>query len=603
LQLYFHNNPLNTMKKLYIISISTILSLLLNACQSTDQPNNKKGINEKEERTNEQQENKAKKAETFTVGKTTTQRTKKKTNQPRKIGIIEPFQKATIKSEVAGKIKRFNATEGEEVNTENPIVILGPSLNADIKDINFKNALTSLENAKKQLAEKHKANQKTLENTKLTIDKAAIQLDTANKTRTNLDHSTELNLIHLEEQNQNSYYQTIEHIRDVTDLGRSALNANPNSYNYNEIENQIRYLEEGLSYNHFTTNPNELNNLIHASESLLSNLKTFTSNTYTDNNYRFHDSAYHNDFNDNETQTTNNNSTTNSYETTPQTSPNTAIQTRIKQLQPITTQYKSSLLKSQQGIEKNDNSYVTKSITANSQLALAEIQLENARQLFELRKIQQQLEEQQLEDKIEQLEGQVDLANRNRKTHEIKAPFSGTLIKKLVKEGEQINPGQAIAEIGTTDKLKVILKVTQSEIEKLHLKQKVTVINPRNEEIEGKIISLPISFNPQTKTGDIEIEVPNKPIKFITGMTVNVIFTKPKSEEETSKGIWIPISSVYFRDNDYVFIIKKGKAKKQIIEPGSIKGNMIEIEKGLKKDDQIILNRFEIKEGTKIESK
>lgn len=530
-------------KTLSTILLSTTL-LILSGCQSADTAENPENSQTTENETQEPQtDTQAREVETFTVSETT--ETTTSPDAPRvnntKIGQVDSAQKVTIKSEVNGKIASINFTEGEQIDQDVTIATLGSSLNADIQDLNFQNSLISLKNAEEQLESKKRANQQSIENTKLSIDQAAIQLETARNSAQNITRTTDTNIYHLIENDPRWYTE-----QDTTSYS--------NQYSYNNSYN--RYYdyygsENDYDYNYYDTNRTAIKKSAEETTQATDTTTQDTSNPMQD------------------------------------------IDAQVRQIR--------------QNIEKAQDSYYTQMNSAISQIQLAEIQLENAKQLFELKKTQVQLEEQSLIDQIEQLSGQVAIADRNRQTREIKSPIKGTFLKKLVEEGEMVNPGQAIAEIGKIGIIKVNVTVTQQEASKYQELQPVTIITPDKKALPGIITKLPFTYNEQTKTGTLEIELENPDQILKPGMTVEVNFATPKTDSEkpndNEKGIWIPLNATYFRTDTYVFTIEDGKAVKNFIETGEINNGMIQVTKGLKIGDTIITERHNIEEDLAVTAK
>ncbi len=607
-------------KKLSLIAITLLTTIFLTACGNTpaeDTENTDSPESQATAQTEEKEaETKPKTVEVFTIGANNPATTTPKP-EPKKVGTVHSAQKVIVKAETGGKLDGFAVNEGEQIAKDSTLATLGRSLQADINELNYLNALTALKNAEAQLTTKQTANQKSVENATIAVEQAQIQLESALKSKDNINRSANLGIRNLNQQNRNSFSNITERLRDVAAIARSANN--------DRIEYRLRAFEDSIDDLFYRRQPNtsELSSLLNEAEVILSELKGYDiprryaydrydydssynydrQYDYENGAYRviYNDGAYYPAANDSGSNTITDNSDTNGTNTG-----NEAIQTRISQLLPQIQADQAALLQTNQGFDTAYDNQITQNTNADTQIDLAQTQLKNAQQLFEMRIDQVKLEEQSLADQIEQLQGQLAIAGRNRDTRNITSPIEGTVLNTLVEPGEMINPGQAIAEIGNLNALEVKVAVTQIEAANLKPYQPVLVTNTQGDELPGFIAKLPTNFDPQTKTGEVEIIFDHKAATSSVkpGGIVSVQFQQPRdSENITATGTWIPLKSVYFQKDTFVYLNLKGKATKHIVTTGKIEGNLVEIKSGLKKNDEVITTRYGIQEDEKVTAK
>lgn len=116
---------------------------------------------------------------------------------------------------------------------------------------------------------------------------------------------------------------------------------------------------------------------------------------------------------------------------------------------------------------------------------------------------------------------------------EIKAPTDGVVDVRAVREGEYVNPGQAIVTLINLDDLWVRVDVEESYIDRLRIGDALTVRLPSGEERQGKVIyrGVDASFATQRdvsrtkrdiKTFEVRLRVDNADRRLAVGMTAYV---------------------------------------------------------------------------------
>ena len=224
--------------------------------------------------------------------------------------------------------------------------------------------------------------------------------------------------------------------------------------------------------------------------------------------------------------------------------------------------------------------------TVESRLDLAKISEQNAQASIDSAK---QSKEQQIisaQIGLDNARAQKNLVQAQVNDLTIKAPISGQVTAKYIEFGQEINPGQAIAQISNNDSLKIKASLPAEDAKFLYLGQEtnlgiISLINP--------------AADPISKKQDIEIISNN--LYLISGTFVDVeILTNNNSGK-----ILIPLNAVHIaQDESFVFILENNKAIKRRIILGQSKNNLIEIISGLEIDDEIILNK-DVAEGELVE--
>lgn len=187
---------------------------------------------------------------------------------------------------------------------------------------------------------------------------------------------------------------------------------------------------------------------------------------------------------------------------------------------------------------------------------------------------------------VNQAQAAVNYINVEMENTTINSPISGIVTNRNINHGEVVSPGAQLLTIADTSMLKLKATVFQEVIKLLQLDQSVRVfidIYP-NKEFKGKIDKLgPIAVN----TGQyfpIEISIQNSgDIK--AGLSAHASINL-----DTNEGVIVPAAAVVQnKGQNYVFVIKSGKASKRVVTLGLKNDKKIMIEKGLEVGEKVAI--------------
>ncbi|MBB6218756.1 multidrug resistance efflux pump [Anaerosolibacter carboniphilus] len=161
----------------------------------------------------------------------------------------------------------------------------------------------------------------------------------------------------------------------------------------------------------------------------------------------------------------------------------------------------------------------------------------------------------------------------------IKSNGDGYVVDVLYEEGEMVGAGYPVIVIRNNEK---ILKVGMSskDLSKVRIGTK-TKVRVNDEELEGVVTNIGQTPEEETLTYPIEIALSrnNWPIGSV-GKVELVI--------GEVKGIWIPISAILSNGEDYVFVMKDGKAQQRKIKLREVQENYVRVE-GLSPNEKLIV--------------
>tara|TARA_R100000935_G_C2837999_1_gene169277 strand:- start:2899 stop:4065 length:1167 start_codon:yes stop_codon:yes gene_type:complete len=235
----------------------------------------------------------------------------------------------------------------------------------------------------------------------------------------------------------------------------------------------------------------------------------------------------------------------------------------------------------------------------SQQLAQMQIQADLAKTTFERQK---RLWDQKIGSEIQYLqakssyEGQQSAVNQmksqlSRST--VTAPFAGTIDDIITEQGNVVSPGQTpIIRIVNLSDMYIRTDVPESYITDVVEGKSVEVTFPvLGKTVDAKIRQTGSFINPDNRTFNAEIEVPNKEKMIKPNLTARLKI----NDYTNDKALMIPqsIISENADGEQYIYILdsingQKAIAKQTIIKTGKTQGDVIEVLEGLKDGDEII---------------
>jgi RND family efflux transporter MFP subunit len=173
------------------------------------------------------------------------------------------------------------------------------------------------------------------------------------------------------------------------------------------------------------------------------------------------------------------------------------------------------------------------------------------------------------------------------KSTNITAPFSGVITKKMVDLGSVIGAGSPLVEITDISSLKLTVSVPERDILKFKLNQEVSVSADiyGKRMFDGKVTNVSVQAD-KSHNFKVQITVKNAQQELMAGMYGSVSLNNSKSITALS----IPRKAlVGSSKNPQVYVIKNGKSILTSFNAGTSDGEFIEVVDGLSKSDQIII--------------
>ena len=174
------------------------------------------------------------------------------------------------------------------------------------------------------------------------------------------------------------------------------------------------------------------------------------------------------------------------------------------------------------------------------------------------------------------------------------APFDGMVTRRNVDNGDLMNAGnggtgQIMFAVAQIDRLRLYAYVPQDRAARVRVGDSVDILRAEaaDKPAKGRIVRTAGAIDPSTRTLQIEIQVPNSDHSLLPGSYVDVALTL-----KSDGGLILPTNALLFNSagSRVALVQPDGKVKMQVVVLGTDFGHEVEIRKGLKPDDKVILN-------------
>ncbi|MFA5240067.1 MAG: efflux RND transporter periplasmic adaptor subunit [Phycisphaerae bacterium] len=203
---------------------------------------------------------------------------------------------------------------------------------------------------------------------------------------------------------------------------------------------------------------------------------------------------------------------------------------------------------------------------------------------------------------LKQAQAALDMAKVNVDKATIEAPVTGIVSQKYVDEGNMVGPTTPLVRIVQIDTLKVLGGVSERYLPKLVAgKTQVQIKTDAypKDEFEGTVYRVAVSVDRITRTGEVEIRVPNADAKLKPGMFARMMIAASQKENV----VVIPDSSlIRTGEETYVFIVDNSKALRRKVKLGLSQGQFHEVVEGVSAGDMVVTHgQTQLKDGQIVE--
>ena len=184
----------------------------------------------------------------------------------------------------------------------------------------------------------------------------------------------------------------------------------------------------------------------------------------------------------------------------------------------------------------------------------------------------------------------------------LKAPFDGYVASSSVHVGATVVPGVTGFKLVKIDRVKVNLSVPEKEIGKVNNGQTVTfTVSALGDSVfTGKIVNRGVTASAINHSYSVKALVDNRSHQLLPGMVCKVRLENTEGDYT----IVVPQQTIQISGQDYfVWIVKDGKAHRQLVTTGDIINEGVAVESGLTSGDIVIVEgQNKVCEGMRVKS-
>lgn len=211
---------------------------------------------------------------------------------------------------------------------------------------------------------------------------------------------------------------------------------------------------------------------------------------------------------------------------------------------------------------------------------------------------------------VQQMEVALQQAETNLTYSYIRAPFAGYVAERNLDPGAYVTGSTAststmsrgILSLHDIETVRILIEVVEKDIPLVKIGQQAEVRAEAYPDrlFTGQVTRTVQALNKNTRAMTVEVDLPNKDQLLKGGMFARVavmVGVHPKA-------IQIPIDAVTrLEENQYVYVVRDGKARQMPVELGGRNENRIEITKGLTGAEQVIVSGKDlVSDGTVVEA-
>ena len=215
-----------------------------------------------------------------------------------------------------------------------------------------------------------------------------------------------------------------------------------------------------------------------------------------------------------------------------------------------------------------------------------------------------------LRAQVKQMEVALAQAETNLAYSYIRAPFSGYIAERNLDLGAYVTgaanssstTSRGILNLHDIDTVRTLIEVVEKDVPLIQIGQKAHVRAEAYPEriFEGTVTRVVQALNRATRTMTVEVDLPNKDRLLKGGMFARVEVLVGTRQN----AIQIPIDAVSRLENEqYVYVVRDGRAERVPVEIGRRDGNRVEITRGLDGSEQVIVSGKDlVHDGTTVQT-
>lgn len=186
----------------------------------------------------------------------------------------------------------------------------------------------------------------------------------------------------------------------------------------------------------------------------------------------------------------------------------------------------------------------------------------------------------------EEAVGEVGSTGDSRRLVTLRAPVGGTVLEKMVLNGQRVMPGMTLYRIADLSTVWVEGDVFEQDLRfvRLGMQAHIEVSAYPGEHLMGQVSFVYPTVDPMVRTNHIRIELPNPGLRLKPGMFATIYLDAPIGDAVT-----VPVSAVIATgERNVVFVREAGMLVPRAVVTGARTGDRIEILDGLAVGETIV---------------
>jgi membrane fusion protein (multidrug efflux system) len=185
-------------------------------------------------------------------------------------------------------------------------------------------------------------------------------------------------------------------------------------------------------------------------------------------------------------------------------------------------------------------------------------------------------------------EAQLESARLELEKSRVTAPWAGTVASRRVEVGDYVVPGQPVVELLDLRRLKVRAPAPASDVP--HLRRgapaEVRVDAYPGELFHGEVVRLAAALDPEARTLDVEVEIPNPDRRLRPGMYARLEIPRRTLEA----AVLVPLEAlVELEDARALYLVEDGRAVRRTVTLGPVTGDRVVVAHGLAPGERVIV--------------
>lgn len=186
--------------------------------------------------------------------------------------------------------------------------------------------------------------------------------------------------------------------------------------------------------------------------------------------------------------------------------------------------------------------------------------------------------------------------------HQVRAPFTGRVTRRLVSLGTFVSPGDAVAVLNAVDPIEVAFGVPEGLLAQLRpgLPVRATSVAFGDRLFEGELAAIGAEVDVASRTAEVFARLDNKDGLLRPGLFMTIMLVLNAGNE----ALIVPESALVTEGNRVeVFVVEDGKAERRRVRVGSRFPGLVEITEGIEPGQTIVTSGVQkLRQGTPVET-